>query len=334
MKHIKTILILFAFVFLYACGGKEVGSSASNSAQEPLKTAPSISPDSAFAFVQKQVDFGPRVPNSKAHKEASQWLKSKFESFGAAVTMQEFTDYVYDGTKVELTNIIASFYPEKKKRIMLSAHWDTRPFSDQGSSEKYAVIDGANDGGSGVGVLMEVARALSINEAPDVGIDIILFDGEDWGEHNDEASRDLPNDKRTWWCLGSQYWSKNKHKANYSAYYGILLDMVGAPNATFYYDSVSQENAGRVLQNVWSIAEKLGYGAMFKKELGFGRITDDHVYINEDARIPMIDIIDYRPDTEVGFTPVWHTENDNMENISKETLGNVASLLMSVLYNE
>ena len=248
--------------------------------------------------------------------------------------MQSFTDYVYDGTKVELTNVIASFYPEKKKRILLAAHWDTRPFSDQGIEDKNAAIDGANDGGSGVGVLLEVARVLSLNAAPNVGVDIILFDGEDWGEHTDGGRVDLPAGKDTWWCLGSQYWSKNKHKSNYSAYYGILLDMVGAPDATFYYDRVSQENAGRVLQNVWGIADRLGYGSMFKKELGFGRITDDHVYVNEVARIPMIDIIDHRLDTSVGFTPAWHTENDNMENISKETLAAVANLLMTVLYNE
>ncbi|OEK06835.1 M28 family peptidase [Roseivirga misakiensis] len=333
MTHFKTFLIFCCSLALCACGSGESSSSDSKKA-EPLKTAPAISADSAYAFVQRQVDFGPRVPNSNAHRETSKWLKSKFESYGASVTMQEFTDYVYDGTKVELTNIIASFYPEKKKRIMLSAHWDTRPFSDQGPDDKYAAIDGANDGASGVGVLLEVARVLSQSADPNVGVDIILFDGEDWGEHDEVASKELPVDKRTWWCLGSQYWSKNKHKANYSAFYGILLDMVGAPNATFYYDTVSQENAGRVLQSVWSIAERLGYGSMFKMELGFGRITDDHVYINEDARIPMIDIIDYRPGTDVGFTPAWHTENDNMDNISKETLGKVANVIMTVLYNE
>ena len=334
MRPIKTLLISCIVLFFISCGGNESNSSSSSTNKTPLKKAPAINADSTFAFVQQQVDFGPRVPNSKAHKEASQWFKKKFEGYGATVIMQEFTDYVYDGTKVGLTNVIASFYPEQKKRILLAAHWDTRPFSDQGEGDKYAAIDGANDGGSGVGVLLEIARVLSLSEAPGVGVDIILFDGEDWGEHNEVSSKDLPVDKRSWWCLGSQYWSKNKHKANYSAYYGILLDMVGAPDATFYYDSVSQENAGRVLQSVWSTADELGYGSMFKKELGFGRITDDHVYINEDARIPMIDIIDYRPGTNVGFTPAWHTENDNMENISKETLAKVANVLMTVLYNE
>ncbi len=333
MRLTKSLLILIPIVVVFSCGENN-GSKGKSETQVELKPAPVVNADSAYAFVQKQVDFGPRVPNSKAHKEASAWFEQKFEGYGATVTMQNFTDYIYDGTKVELTNVIASFYPEKKKRILLAAHWDTRPFADRNDEDKYAAIDGANDGGSGVGVLLEVARLLSENQAPNVGIDIILFDGEDWGEHSDEAGKQLPADKDTWWCLGSQHWSRNKHQAGYTAYYGILLDMVGAPNATFFYDSVSRENAGRTLDKVWGIAGQLGYSSMFVKRNGFSNgIIDDHVYVNNIARIPMIDIIDYREGT-ASFTPAWHTTEDNMENISRETLGKVASVLMSVLYNE
>ena len=333
MRFDKTLFLLVCSLCLFSCGGSEGSGSSTSKKELSLVKAPVVNADSVYAFVQRQVDFGPRVPNAKAHKEASEWFKQKFESYGASVTMQEFSDYVYDGTKVELTNVIASFYPEKKKRILLAAHWDTRPFSDQGTDDKYAPIDGANDGGSGVGVLLEVARVLSQNAAPNVGVDIILFDGEDWGEHTESAnSAQLPAGKDVWWCLGSQYWSKNKHKANYSAYYGILLDMVGAPDATFYFDSVSQQNAGRVLNKVWDMAAQLGYASTFKKEIGFGDIIDDHVYVNKYANIPMIDIIDHR--VPRNFTPAWHKESDNMKNISKETLEKVTTLLMTVLYNE
>ena len=146
--------------------------------------------------------------------------------------------------RVSLTNIIGSFNPEQKKRILLAAHWDTRPFADKDTENLNGPLDGANDGASGVGVLLEVARVINENEGPNVGVDIIFFDGEDWGDG--EGSVPPPTDgKESWWCLGSQYWSKNKHIPNYSAYYGILLDMVGAPNATFYYDGVSQQNAAR-----------------------------------------------------------------------------------------
>lgn len=332
MRLTKFLFLSICVVVLISCGGNDSSNSKSEALKE-LKNAPAVSADSAYAFVQAQVDFGPRVPSTQAHREASKWFKSKFESYGATVTMQNFTEYIYDGKKVELTNVIASFYPEKKKRILLAAHWDTRPFADRNTEDTYAALDGANDGGSGVGVLLEVARVLSENQAPDVGVDIILFDGEDWGEHKDETGKQLPADKDTWWALGSQHWSRNKHKAGYTAYYGILLDMVGAPDATFFYDSVSRENAGRTLEKVWGIAGQLGYGTMFKKQNGFGSIIDDHVYVNNIARIPMIDIIDYR-ETTGSFTPAWHTTEDNMDNISRETLGKVASVLMSVLYNE
>jgi len=332
MRLTKLLLSFICVILLVSCGGND-GAKGKIEISIELKSAPVVNADSAYAFVQAQVDFGPRVPNTQAHRDASKWFKKKFEAYGASVAMQSFTDYVYDGKKVELTNVIASFYPEKKKRILLAAHWDTRPFGDRDAENTYAPIDGANDGASGAGVLLEVARLLSENQAPDVGVDIILFDGEDWGEHNEEAGKQLPADKDAWWCLGSQHWSRNKHKAGYTAYYGILLDMVGAPDATFFYDSVSRENAGRTLEKVWGIAGQLGYGAMFKKQNGFQGIIDDHVYVNNIARIPMIDIIDYR-ETTGSFTPAWHTTDDTMENISKETLGNVASVLMSVLYNE
>ncbi|MBO3698930.1 M28 family peptidase [Roseivirga sp. E12] len=332
MRFKNSLVFLTLVTLVFSCGGNDSSKGNSN-VPAALKPAPTVNADSVYTFVQKQVDFGPRVPNTQAHREASKWFKEKFESYGASVIMQNFTEYIYDGTKAELTNVIASFNPEKKKRILLAAHWDTRPFADRDADDTYAAIDGANDGGSGVGVLLEVARLLSENQAPNVGVDIILFDGEDWGEHFQEGSKPLPDGKDVWWCLGSQYWSKNKHKSGYTAYYGILLDMVGAPNATFLYDSVSRENAGRTLDKVWGIAGQLGYGTMFKKQNGFEGIIDDHVYVNNIARIPMIDIIDYRENTG-SFTPAWHTADDNMENISKETLSAVTSVLMSVLYNE
>lgn len=332
MRISKSVLAFLCIALVFSCGGNNKSKGGAQ-AQAALKPAPVVNADSAYAFVQRQVDFGPRVPNTEAHRRTSAWFKQKFESYGASVIMQNFTDYIYDGTKVELTNVIASFYPEKKKRILLAAHWDTRPFADRNDEDTYAAIDGANDGGSGVGVLLEVARVLSENTAPNVGIDIILFDGEDWGEHFEEDSKPVRDGQDTWWCLGSQYWSKNKHKSGYTAYYGILLDMIGAPGATFYYDSVSRENAGRTLEKVWDIAGQLGHSSMFIKQNGFPGIIDDHVYVNNIARIPMIDIIDYRQGTG-SFTPAWHTTNDNMDNISKETLSAVASVLMSVLYNE
>lgn len=329
---IKVTLLALLLILVFACDNSS--KSGVEKSTLSLKEAPASNVDSLLRFVADQVAFGPRVPNTEAHNQTANWLKQKFESYGAKVQFQEWEDYVYDGTKVNLKNIIASINPTAKKRIMLSAHWDTRPFSDQCDTDKYAPIDGANDGASGVAVLLEVARILARGEAT-VGVDIILFDGEDWGEHVEEQGNSLPEGLESWYCLGSQYWSKNKHKPNYSAYYGILLDMVGAKDATFYYDSISKQFALRTLEKVWSNAHALGYQSTFIKADGFGGIIDDHVYVNQNAKIPMIDIIDFRPDGGTSqFAPAWHTQNDNLENIEKATLEKVANVLLSVLYNE
>lgn len=329
MKQIT--LVLLAFVLVASCSDSGSGSNTKTTEEVALVKAPDFDADQAYQFVQKQVDFGPRVPNSEAHKKTAAWLQETFEGYGAKVYMQEFEDYVYDGTKVELVNIIASYNPGVKKRILLAAHWDTRPFGDQNEDDKRAPIDGANDGGSGVGVLLEIARIIGGDQGPSVGVDIILFDGEDWGTHGSESPTRPPQGKESWWALGSQHWSQNKHIPNYSAYYGILLDMVGAPNATFYYDSVSQSNAGRVMKKVWERGVKLGHEEYFIPKLGFTGIVDDHVYVNSMARIPMIDIIDYRGGQ---FTPAWHTSSDNMSGIDKNTLKVVGEVVLSMIYNE
>lgn len=324
-------LILLAFLLVASCS--DSGSSSTKKSVETvaLVKAPAFDADHAYDLVQKQVDFGPRVPNTEAHRQASAWFKETLEGYGAKVYMQEFQEYAYDGTKMELVNVIGSFNPGQRKRILLAAHWDTRPFADHDPVDDRGALDGANDGGSGVAVLLEVARVISENQGPDVGVDIILFDGEDWGTHQKESPPPLPAGKLSWWALGSQYWSQNKHIPNYSAYYGILLDMVGAPNATFYYDAVSQANAAKVMEKVWDRGISLGHEEFFIPRLGFQGIDDDHVYVNQLARIPMIDIIDYRSGS---FSPQWHTTKDDMSGIDRTTLKAVGEVVLSMIWNE
>lgn len=330
ISHYRLSSVLLLAIFCSAMG---CSTSNEKSETKTLIAAPELNIDSAYSFIQKQVDFGPRVPNSEAHKAAGEWFEEKFKSYGAKVYLQEFEEYTYNGVKVELKNIVASFNPEKKKRLLLAAHWDTRPFADSDPENKKAQFDGANDGGSGVGILLEIARIIGSVKSPEVGIDIILFDGEDYGDSGEDYGR-MTGDKDSWWCLGSQYWSKKKHIPNYTAYYGILLDMVGAKDATFYYDGVSQENAGRVLTQVWETAHQLGYQNYFKMESALQNgLIDDHVYVNKYARIPMIDILDYRK-TQKSFFPSHHTTQDNMEGISKATLKAVGETLLAVIYNE
>ncbi len=296
---------------------------------ELKKEVPDFNADSAYHFIQKQVDFGPRVPNTEGHERTKSWLIQKLESYGLKVKAQEFTATSYDGKTLELTNIIAAYNPDAKKRIMLAAHWDTRRMADKDTERINEPIDGANDGGSGVGVLLEMARVITSSEnSPEIGIDFILFDGEDDGKP--ESSKSGRNDAK-WWCLGSQHWAKNPHEPGYSAYYGILLDMVGAKGARFYKEGVSMQYAKNIVNNVWEMAHMIGHSDFFQMRKSHP-ITDDHIPVNEIAKIPMIDIIDYSPD--FGFGRYHHKHADNMEIIDKRTLRAVGETVLFTIYQE
>lgn len=294
---------------------------------------PAFSADSAYHFVEKQVSFGARIPNTPAHRQAGEYFVETLKRYGADLTIQEFQAQTFDGKTLNLKNIIASFNGDKSKRILLAAHWDTRPFADKDAENPDAVFQGANDGASGVAVLLEIARVFSTSVRPDVGVDIILFDGEDWGEKvGEEGRHPLPDGLQEWWCLGSQHWSRNKHKPNYSAYYGILLDMVGAENAQFHREGYSMEFAPSVVEKVWNHAQRLGYSHVFIRKTQ-EPVTDDHYFVNTIARIPMIDIVHYEPG--IGYFGTFHhTQADNMDLISKETLGIVGSTVLNTIYYE
>jgi hypothetical protein len=328
MRHTTLLLSIFIITLSVSSCKK-----ASDSSSAPAATAdvPKFNADSAFAYVQRQVDFGPRVPNTDSHRKTAAWLEQELKKAGAQVIIQSFKAPAFDGTTLELKNIIASFNPQKQKRIMLAAHWDTRPFADKDSVNRDAPFDGANDGGSGVGVLLEIARAMKATP-PRAGVDIVLFDGEDWGEKDNAASRvPVPEEWEDWWCLGSQYWSENKHKPNYRPYYGILLDMVGAEDARFFREGASMQYAPRIVDKVWNAASALGYSDTFIKA-DTGPITDDHYFVNTKAQIPMIDIVQYESNT--GWGSFHHTTKDNMEVISRRTLEVVGSTVMWVVYKE
>lgn len=324
-------IIVAGAIALAACSGNK---KQDETKPERIVDVPKASADSAYYFVKKQVDFGPRVPNTSSHRKAGDYFIETFRKYGAQVHVQEFQTRSFDGQKLNLRNIIASYYPEKQKRILLASHWDTRPFADKDQTKRNAPLDGANDGASSAGVLLEIARILHSSKAPDVGVDIILFDGEDWGEPEGAQSADqLPSGYKEWWCLGSQYWSTHKHKPNYTAYYGILLDMVGAHDAKFYREGTSLEFAPTVVDLVWKRAAKLGYSKIFVPQ-NTVPITDDHYFVNTVAKIPMIDIIHHDPTSPGFFGDFHHTTKDNMELISAETLAIVTEVVLAVVYHE
>lgn len=301
---------------------------------------PDFNEDSSYVYVQKQVDFGPRVPNNPPHTKCGDWLEAKLKSYGASVIAQRAPITSRDGKTIEIRNIIAQYQPEKKKRILLCAHWDTRPVADKdpNAAMRNKAIDGANDGASGVGVLLEIARQLQMKPT-EIGVDIIFFDAEDNGtiEGVDETMDFDHPGFQTSWCLGSQYWAKNKLPQGYNAQFGILLDMVGAADAEFNKEAASMQFAGDVMNMVWNSAAKLGYSNYFINEEVNG-VTDDHSFVNQ-AGIRCIDIIDTRPETAAmglggyKFGPYHHTHNDNMDIIDKNTLNAVGQTVLQVIYN-
>lgn len=326
----KSIVFAVGFIILISC--KTEKKPEQESVTIKTVSVPRFNADSAYSFVEKQVKFGPRVPNTKAHDLAADYLIGRLKENNAQVTTQDFEAITWDNQKVKLKNIVATYNPEAQKRILLAAHWDTRPYADKDKENKGAAMDGANDGASGTGVLLEIARNLNATK-PAVGIDLIFFDGEDWGEgESGQSTIAMPAGYESWWCLGSQYWAKHKHKKNYSAYYGILLDMVGSRRAQFFKEGVSLEYAPAIIEKVWGTAARLGYTDYFVST-NAASITDDHLFVNEMGKIPMIDIVHYQ--AGVGyFGDYHHSTKDNLSIISKETLSAVGNTVLNVIYNE
>lgn len=326
----KNIFAVISLVLLVAsCGNLKKQTTDESASLQPV--GPVFCADSAYLYCQAQCDFGPRTMNSKAHDDCEKWIISKFESFGMQVTPQKAVLKGYDGTSLNSTNIIASYRPDLTDRVLLCAHWDSRPWADNDPDEanwKIPVM-AANDGASGVAVMLEIARLLS-KDTLQLGVDFICFDAEDWGvpQWNED---NFDSDS---WALGAQYWSTNLHKKGYRARFGILLDMVGGQGAQFYKEAMSVQYANHIVEKVWRAAQVVGYGSMFPSQQGTG-VTDDHISVNTKAKIPTIDIIPYYPNCEQSsFGPTWHTVNDDMEHIDKNTLQAVGQTLIQVLFSE
>jgi len=324
----KYFLLTILSLLIFGCDQKKSIESLPPEKEVRNILIPGFSPDSAYRYIEEQVAFGPRVPNTLPHQLCGDYLVDKLTTFGATVIQQEFDALSFDGINYHLRNIIASYYPEKTRRILLAAHWDTRKVADKDDERQSEPIDGANDGASGVGVLLEIARQLQTYE-PDVGVDIILFDGEDNGADNNYQGSNYA--EHNGWCLGSQYWAKNKHQRNYFAYYGILLDMVGAENSHFLRELESMRFAPQLVKKIWAKGNELGYGEYFINKDG-GSILDDHIFVYNWGGIQMIDIIDYDPDTYFGS--YHHTHDDNMDIIDKNTLKAVGETVTHVVYSE
>lgn len=322
-KGILGLSLACLTLFPAACSSKKATPDSIAAREEGFssRTPAAFCADSAYSYVKRQVDFGPRVPNTPAHRATSEWLASELERHGAKVTLQKATLRAFDGTELQAVNILGSYNPEAKDRILLLAHWDSRPWADNDPDEanRRKPVPGANDGASGVGVLLEIARQLG-KEAPSTGVDILFLDAEDWGTENDESS----------WALGARHYASNLPVEVAPPSRGVLLDMVGGTGAVFCREYFSQYYVPDLVNELWQTAADLGYGDTFSNQTG-GAITDDHVEFIR-AGIPVIDIIEFNPSG--GFNPRWHTVADDMDGIDAVTLGKAGTVVLTWLRSQ
>ena len=325
----NSTFIILPLLLLAGCNGKKTNNNTTPATEETVSRGPQFNADSAYAFCAAQCDFGPRTMNSEAHEKCAEWIVGKFKEYGCDVIAQKATLTGYNGTSLNSTNIIASIYPERTTRILLCAHWDSRPWADNDEDEKnhHTPVMAANDGASGVAVMIELARIIRQDSSLNVGIDFVCFDAEDWGVP--QWADGIDSDS---WALGAQHWAS--HFAGPKYEYAILLDMVGGQGAKFYREQYSMEHARNVVEKVWKAAGTAGYGSLFvKKDIGY--ITDDHVPVNETAHIPCIDVINHYPDCQQSsFGPTWHTVSDDMQHIDKNTLQAVGQTLLQLIYSD
>ena len=318
----STVIPFLLCALLFASCGKKA----------PVVNRPAFSSDSAYAYIERQMAFGPRVPNSASHTRCAVWLIDQLRAFGAEVELQKGFMPDFRGNNQQIYNIIGHFGDASgaRPRILLGAHYDTRPWCDEEADyeDRYYNVPGANDGASGVGVLLEVARQLGLRDTLLTPVDIIFFDVEDMGTPHFYTGEE----REDTWCLGSQLWATNyaQKGAEVPYQFGVVLDMVGAPDAVFPLEMYSTNYAGNYQQQIWRSAEQLGYGALFTYQQSYP-ITDDHYYINYIAGIPCVDVIHYDIRNATGFASWWHTRNDDMSNISKSTLQAVGEVVMSQL---
>lgn len=321
--HKASISLMLLMICLGSCSGKKDDATSETMKNEDVLHIGTFNADTAFQYVKTQTDFGPRVPNTNAHAQCAVWLYDMLQSRGADVEVQQATLTAFDGTPLKAKNIYARFMPGKEQRVLLLAHWDTRPWADSDADESKhkSPSDGANDGASGVAVLLEVARQLQL-ASPKIGVDILFVDAEDWGSHSDDES----------WALGARYFVANPPASYVVPREVILLDMVGGRNARFAREYFSENYASATLSRVWEAASKAGVGQYFPNMRG-GAITDDHLEFIK-VGVPAIDIIEYNPQSATGFNPVWHTSDDNISNIDSATLRAVGQTLMQYIYGQ
>lgn len=327
-NFIRLLGMLAMTAALTACSGASgQGSSAGNSAATDA-TAPRFTADadSLFQYVADQVDLGPRVPGSDAHRQCGDMIVSRLGSYGIDSVAQQLAPVVtFDGTRHTARNIMGCINPDAAKRVLLLAHYDTRPWADNDpvAADRTRPIAGANDGGSGVAVLLETARVLGKSLPDSVGVDLLFVDLEDSGTSGGAESESS-------WCLGTQEWVKQMpYTTANRPMFGILLDMVGGQGAVFHREYISHQLAPAIVDRIWAVARESGFGDRFVNSVG-GAVVDDHLFVNR-AGIPCIDIIESQNAHTGSFNPTWHTTSDNLGAIDRNSLKAAAQVVLNAI---
>lgn len=266
----------------------------------------------ALGYAERQLAFGPRVPGTPGHRQAGDWLAAELSARADTLIVQSWRHVTGKGQRLDLRNFFARFRPDAADRILLVAHWDTRPVADRDPdpAKRRQPVPGANDGASGVAVLLGVADALKANP-PAMGVDLLFVDGEDYGDFSDSTES----------LLGSRYFAGHLPQG-FAPLYAVVFDMVGDRDLQFYYEGNSQQFAPEVVQRVWRTAERLGYGGIFIHGVRH-TLTDDHIPL-QNVGIHAIDIIDFDYAS-------WHTTNDTLDKISAESLTIVGGLALALV---
>ncbi len=327
-RYLPQVAVMMLLPAIISCNGQTRKSAESDTIS--MSPAPEFIADSAMAFINKQCSFGPRVPGSVSHQQCGDWISATFKRLNCEVIELTTTVKGYDGSDIPCRNIQARFNPDATDRILITAHWDSRAWADNdlNKAAHHTPVMAANDGASGVAVMLEMARVIS-QTGLSYGIDFVCFDVEDQGTPSwveDAGDEDF-------WCLGSKYWAQQAYNIGYHARYGINLDMVGGRGGRFAIEGFSRRYGGTLVDMLWHIAHQIGYGEYFPlREAGY--VTDDHLPINTIAHIPAIDIIPNTDNERSSFGPTWHTSEDTPENIDPEVMKAVGQSVLQLIYND
>jgi len=322
---------IFCIFLISGCSKKEDTSQESEKpvapAAIPAMPVPGFDADQVFFDMRKQVEIGPRVPNSEAHEKVVKWLHTELANYADNVQLQPFTSPGYaPGETLHLTNVIASFNPSATWRVLILTHFDSRPWADEDpdSSNHNKPVPAANDAASGVAVMLELARQMK-DHPPPIGVDLFFDDGEDYGKDN------VDHDSR--YFLGVKYFI-NAKPASYSPRFAILLDMVGDTNAYFIPEASSEQAASIYVNEIWNTANSLGLSHFHNDRRT--SIDDDHIPLIQ-AGIPSVDIIDGDLVGHLSTDPkrkYWHTLDDLPKHLSRETMSEVGKLLLTLIYQQ